>query len=113
MKTEEERLEMGHKALDELSGMFRAWLKSDFNWALEIVEKEGATGEKDEWKFLWSEWTDKLENWMLPWVIRLRETKYITPDDTEKFVSERYNNMKVMLEAIYALSGDTQNEKTG
>ena len=109
--TKEERIELGRKSLDELRGMFKAWLKSDFKWAIGIVTTERTTGEDDECDFLWSEWTDKFTNWMSPYITRLRVTKYITDDDLRDFGEEMYDNMKIMLEAIYALTGDVNNEQ--
>ena len=107
--TDEEMKELGRKTLDELRGMFKAWLKSDFKWAVGKVVDGECTGEEDEWDFLLFEWRDKLENWMSPYVFRLYRTKYITEDDLRAFGAEMYGNMMLMLEAIYALGGDVNN----
>ncbi len=103
--------EMGRKELDVLRGMFRVWLESDFRWALEIVIAGEATGENDEWDFLWEEWVEKFENWMVPYVLRLRDTEHTTTKDLNGFGTEMYNNMKLMLSAIYALSEEAKNEQ--
>jgi hypothetical protein len=109
MHEEEGKLEKGRKALDELRGMFKAWLKSDFNWAVGIVIKDGATGEEDEWDFLLKEWTDKLENWMSPYIFRLKATGYITENDIRAFAEEAYGNMLIMLATIRVLGEDINN----
>lgn len=109
--TDEEMKKLGHKALDELRCMFKAWLKSDFDWAVGKIAGGGCTGEEGEWDFLLSEWRDKFENWMSPYVFRLYRTKYITEDDLRAFGAEAYGNMILMLEAIYALGGGVSNEQ--
>ena len=109
--TDEEIKKLGESALNELRMMFKAWLKSDFKWAIgKIICGEG-TGEEGEWDFLFSEWRDKLENWMSPYVFRLYRTNYITKDDLKAFGTEMYDNMDRMLEAIYTLRGDVDNGK--
>lgn len=109
MHTPEERIEIGRKALDELRGMFKAWLKSDFNWALEVVATGGTTGESGEWDFLLSDWREKFQDWMGPYLLRLRDTEYATEKEIEAFGDEAFGNMKIMLEAIYAITGGTNN----
>ncbi len=111
MHTEEERIEIGRKALNELRGMFRAWLKSDFVWAVEVVTAKGTTGEDDEWDFLLDDWREKFTDWLGPYLLRLRETEYATEKEIGAFGEEMLGNMKIMLEAIYALSEDTKDEK--
>lgn len=111
MHTPEEKIEIGRKALDEFRGMFKAWLKSDFHWAVGIVARKGATGEDGEWDFLFDDWREKFTNWLGPYLIRLRETGYATEEELGAFGEEMFGNMKIMLEAIYALSEDTKDEK--
>ncbi len=65
----------------------------------------------DEWDFLWSEWTDKFTNWMSPYITRLWKTGYVTDDDLRAFGEEMQGNMKIMLKAIYTLTGDANNEQ--
>jgi hypothetical protein len=112
MHTEEEKLEIGCKELDMLRGMFRAWLKSDFNWAVEIVTTKGTTGEDDEWDFLLDDWREKFTDWLGPYLLRIRDTKYATEKEIGAFGAEMFGNMKIMLEAIYALTGDVNNEQS-
>lgn len=102
---------MGREELELLRGMFKSWLKSDFMWAIKIVTAGKGTGEDGEWDFLWAEWTDKLTNWMGPYVTRLVATKYVTDEDVATFGEEMYDNMSIMLEAIYALTEDVNNEQ--
>jgi hypothetical protein len=111
MHTEEEKIELGYKELDILRRMFKAWLKSDFNWALGIITSEGTSGEEDEWDFLWRDWVEKLDTWLLPYAIRLRETEYVTEGILKDFVEELYDDMKVMLLAIKALTEGAKNEQ--
>ncbi len=111
MHTKEERIEMGRKALDELRGMFKAWLASDFNWALEKAVAGEVSGKEGEWDFLWEEWLEKLSDWMSPYVSRLREAEYINDEDLNTFGEEMANNMRVMLETIYVLSEGLKNEQ--
>ena len=108
---EKEQKDMGAVALDELRVMFKAWLRRDFIWVTELMAKGDITGEEDEWDFLWSEWVGKFEDWMFPWVGRLRDTKFITAEEAVKFGEEAYNNMRGMLNAIYVLSGGVNNEQ--
>jgi len=106
----EEKHKLGTKELEILDMMFKRWVRADFNWALSIIEKQGSSGEDDEWDFLRREWIDKLESWMGPWVSRLRKMNYITDEDVSNFGSEAAETINMMLAALYALGGNNKNE---
>lgn len=107
---DEEKHKKGKKELETLSMMFERWLKSDFNWALRVVQKEGRTWEEDEWDFLRRDWIDKLESWVGPFVRRLHDTGYITSDELSEFGRNAAENIKIMLEALDKLGVKENNE---
>lgn len=101
---------LGREELGTLRMMFRRWVKSDFDWAVNIIKEKGSSGEKDEWDFLRREWIDKLENWMGPWVRRLLKTEYITEEEVREFGEEAMHAINTALEALYALGGNNRDE---
>jgi len=107
---EEEDLKLGREELETLAMMFKRWVKADFNWAVEVLEKQGSTREEDEWDFLRREWIDKLENWIGPRVRRLFQTEYITESDVRDFGNEAAIVIRIALSALYALGGNNKNE---
>lgn len=108
MPDDNDKLKSGKKELEILMLMFERWVKSDFDWALEIINTQGCTGEEGEWDFLRRDWVDKLENWMSPFLFRLYRTGYITEDDLRKFGADAYDFISLMLTALYVLSGGTK-----
>jgi hypothetical protein len=107
---DEDKLKQGRDELHTLMIMFKRWVKSDFDWAVDIINKQGSTGEEKEWDFLRREWIDKLESWIGPFISRLLATKYVTENDVRKFGEEAAHTMKIMLKALYALGGSSVNE---
>ena len=91
------------KEMETLSIMWARWLKSDFDWALRTIIKEGKPVEEGEWDFLRSDWMEKFEHWMYPLIQRLKETKYITDEEVREFVNKVYALMDTTLELIYKL----------
>lgn len=110
MQTDEEKKELGKKELEILGMMFERWIKADFNWALEYINKNGSTGEDEEWDFLRRDWIDKLESWIGPWVRRLYETGYITGEDVDEFGEMAAETITTALNALYTIGGNNRNE---
>ena len=101
--TPDDKLELGESELEVLKNIFSRWLKSDFDWAVGILINEGSSGEEDEWDFLRTDWVDKYETWLYPYIMRLRDTEHITKEQTRFFNNWAYDQMALMLEALYSL----------
>jgi len=99
----EDKRKMGQQTLDTLREMFGRWIKSDVIWALDIINRGEATGEEDEWDFLRHDWICKLEEWIAPYMIRLKHTEYITKEDCDNFGEWAATTIEVALAALYAL----------
>lgn len=99
----EQKLEHGASELDVLRGIFSRWLKSDFDWAVNNIIQQGRSGEEDEWDFMRLDWIGKYEEWLYPYVMRLFQTEYITGEQRREFNDWAYEQMALMLTALYNL----------
>lgn len=99
----EKKLEMGVNELETLMNIFSRWLKSDFDWAVGLLINEGSSGEEDEWDFLRIDWIQKYEDWLYPYLMRLHQTEHITDDQKRDFNNWAYDQIFLMLEALYGL----------
>lgn len=99
----EEKLKLGDSELEVLRGIFSRWLKSDFDWAVDIIIKQGRTGAEDEWDFMRIDWIGKYEEWLYPYLMRLYQTEYITGEQRREFNDWAYDQIALMLDALYNL----------
>jgi hypothetical protein len=109
MHTPEESEQYGQEELETLRHIFERWIKSDVTWAVEYMHTHDILNDGTEWDYLRGEWNEKLNEWINPYVLRLRQTEYITDDDTKAFVEWAYNLMEIMLQVLYKL-GETLHE---
>lgn len=94
---------MGLEEIEVMRGMFKNWLKSDFDWAIGVVLYQGNTGEEDEWDFLLDDWQEKFWDWMYPYVKRLKHVGYISQDQVGNFTSWAYAEMDLMIQVVRQL----------
>lgn len=101
--TPEEKRALGLGELGTLRQIWNRWLRSDCNWAAEIIVKQGGVQSEDEFDFLLSDWKEKFETWLYPYVERLWKTDHLTKEEAYEFSDWAYTRMDVALKALYLM----------
>ncbi len=99
--TPEEKMALGKDELETLRMMWHRWLKSDIDWAAEIITEQGGVQSDEEFMFLKGDWIEKWETWMYPYIERLWKTEHITEKEAWEFNDWAYDLMQIALDAIH------------
>jgi hypothetical protein len=94
--------------METMFNMFKNWCKSDFNWAANIIKKQGGC-EEGEFDFLRKDLNEKFSHWMYPKLERLYKTKYITEDEAVEFAKKIYDIIDETMMRLYELGDNKDN----